>query len=243
MGKDRGPWQAGRSAWERLRGWHQHGPLAKPSHPDDGPGALAALADIGLLRHLLDQAELVAVRTARKHRKSWAEIATQLGVTRQSAWERWRDLDDEQPTGRSPGFASSVVRATAVPLPTELMSELHPDDLIGEAARPLSQSAEVRVPRVLGMAWDDAVRLLTEHRLVGVGQDPDGPPLPHTASPNGVVMDQTPEAGAMVGAGSSVTLWIGRGGGSAGVREPRRPKPGPRSVREIPTETREEAVG
>jgi hypothetical protein len=39
-------------------------------------------------------AELVAVRTARRHGKSWREIATKLGVTRQSAWERWRDLDD-----------------------------------------------------------------------------------------------------------------------------------------------------
>lgn len=39
-------------------------------------GPLIALADVGLVRHLLDQAELVAVRTARRHGKSWAEIAT-----------------------------------------------------------------------------------------------------------------------------------------------------------------------
>ena len=47
------------------------------------------------MRRLLDQAELAAVRAARGRAKTWAEIATRLGVTRQSAWERWRDLDDE----------------------------------------------------------------------------------------------------------------------------------------------------
>jgi hypothetical protein len=39
-----------------------------------------------------------------------------------------------------------------------------------------------------------------------------------------VVVDQSPEAGAKVPAGSSVMLWVERGGGS-GVREPRRPRP------------------
>lgn len=102
MGKARNPWQDGRRAWQRLNGWHQEGASATPGHPDDGEVALNALADVGLVRHLLDQAELVAVRTARRHRKSWAEIATKLGVTRQSAWERWRDLDEAgspQPAG------------------------------------------------------------------------------------------------------------------------------------------------
>src|ERR1700691_2303110 len=94
MSKGKGPWQDGRRAWERLDGWHQDDRSARPGHPDDGNGALTALSDVGLVRHLLDQAELVAVRTARRHGKSWAEIATKLGVTRQSAWERWRDLDE-----------------------------------------------------------------------------------------------------------------------------------------------------
>jgi hypothetical protein len=50
---------------------------------------------------MLDQAESAAVRAAGLHGKPWAEIATQLGVTRQSAWERWRDLDDApRPTPR-----------------------------------------------------------------------------------------------------------------------------------------------
>jgi hypothetical protein len=243
MSKDRGPWQAGRRAWERLRSWHQDSPLAKPAHPDDGAGALSALADIGLLRHLLDQAELVAVRTARAHRKSWAEIATQLGVTRQSAWERWRDLDDAQESAPTRERTSDELKATADQLDSELALELLTGDEIGGASRELRRRSSVRVPRVLGMAWDDAVRTLLEHRLVGAGPDPDGPPLPHVASASGVVTDQSPEAGAMVPAGSSVTLWVERGGGSAGIREPRRPKPGPRSAREIPAETSEEAVG
>ena len=71
----------GRRAWERLKGWHQDNASADPGHPDDGDSALDALADVGLVRRLLDQAELVAVRTARRHGKSWAEIATRLGIS------------------------------------------------------------------------------------------------------------------------------------------------------------------
>jgi hypothetical protein len=55
---------------------------------------MSALQDIRLVRGLLDQAELGAVRTARQCGKSWAEIGTMLGMTRQSAWERWHD-DEE----------------------------------------------------------------------------------------------------------------------------------------------------
>jgi hypothetical protein len=80
----RNPWREGREAWERLAG-----------EPSSGEDALNALSDIGLVRRLLDQAELEAVRAARRDRKSWAEIATRLGVSRQSAWERWRELDEE----------------------------------------------------------------------------------------------------------------------------------------------------
>jgi hypothetical protein len=34
------------------------------------------------------------VREARKAGLSWTDIATALGVTRQSAWERWHELDE-----------------------------------------------------------------------------------------------------------------------------------------------------
>src|SRR5580693_9060592 len=79
-------WEQARQAWRRLAASGK-----RPGADDDG---LASLSDIGVVRRMLDQAELSAVRTARLHGRSWAEIATHLGVTRQSAWERWRDLDD-----------------------------------------------------------------------------------------------------------------------------------------------------
>jgi hypothetical protein len=78
---------------------------------------------------------------------------------------------------------------------------------------------------------------LRDKHLVGVGPDPDGPPLAALGWPGGVVTDQSPESGARVPAESPVTLWVGRGGGSAGDREPRRPKPDPLSAREQRYET------
>ena len=195
-----GLWEDGRRAWERLDGWDE-GP-----HPDDGSAALAALSDIGTVRRLLDQAELSAVRTARRHGKSWAEIATRLGVTRQSAWERWRDLDEEP---------REDVRAVPTPQHTA-----------GQRRR----LSSVVVPSVIGMSFDQAVDLLTAVGLVAMSEDFGG-----------VVTDQTPEAGARVPSGSMVRLWIERDGGS-GVREPRRPRPNPRSGRARPPELSDNAV-
>src|ERR1700752_4232033 len=77
-------WDQARHAWRRL--------AASSGRPMADADGLAFLADVGVVRRMLDQAELAAVRAARLHGKSWAEIATHLGVTRQSAWERWRDL-------------------------------------------------------------------------------------------------------------------------------------------------------
>ena len=74
-------WEQARQAWRRL---------AADSERQGDDDGLDALSDIGVVRRMLDQAELAAVRAARAHGKSWAEIATHLGVTRQSAWERWR---------------------------------------------------------------------------------------------------------------------------------------------------------
>jgi PASTA domain len=73
-------WEHAQQAWRRL--------AARSGHPREGDDELAALSDIGVVRRILDQAELAAVRAAQRHKKSWAEIATHLGVTRQSAWER-----------------------------------------------------------------------------------------------------------------------------------------------------------
>src|ERR1700730_18697453 len=91
-------WEQARQAWRRL--------AAAGERQGDVDG-LDALSDIGVVRRMLDQAELAAVRTARSHGRSWAEIATHLGVTRQSAWERWRDLDDS-PRGEPPLSSEST---------------------------------------------------------------------------------------------------------------------------------------
>lgn len=195
-------WDDGRRAWERLDGWGE-------DRLPDGD-ALAALSDIGLVRRLLDEAELAAVRTARGQGRSWAEIATKLGVTRQSAWERWRDLDDPGPAPTRPDVVGPAAQEVV--------------------ARQRRRQSTITVPSVVGMSWSEALGRLTAIGLVAVGPDPDESP---TLRERGVVTDQSPESGARVPAGSVVTLWLDRGGGS-GVREPRRPRPQPRSGRAIP---------
>jgi hypothetical protein len=241
MSKDRGPWQLGRRAWERLDGWHLDGRTPRAGHPDDGEGALAALADVGFVRHLLDQAELVAVRTARRHGKSWAEIAVKLGVTRQSAWERWRDLDET--TGSASLQPASVIDGVLEAAAADVAAEMSatPAEVLERTARDLRRRSNVRVPNVLGKSFDDARLALLKVGLVAVGPDPDGLPMA-MEWPDAKVVDQSPESGAKVPASTSVTLWVMRGGGSAGVREPRRPLPGPQSAREMRYEN-DEAVG
>jgi hypothetical protein len=67
----------------------------------------------------------------------------------------------------------------------------------------------------------------------GAPLDPDGPALDAALWHDSVVAQQTPEWGARVPPGFAVRLWITRrGGGSAGVREPRRPSPSPLTARE-----------
>jgi hypothetical protein len=161
-----------RRAWQRIAGWFA-------VHPEGGDAALDTLADIGTVRRLLDQATLAAVRTARSSGRSWSEIATRLGMTRQSAWERWRHLD-------------------ADPLP---------------------------VPDVIGLGFDEARDVLVRVGLVPVNGDPDAPPLEPTQWRSSVVVRQYPDAGTPLPAGSQVKLWVERGGGTADVREPRRPHP------------------
>jgi hypothetical protein len=236
MGKGRSPWQDGRRAWERLNGWHQESPAARPGHPDDGDGALTALVDVCRVRHLLDQAELVAVKTARRHGKSWAEIATKLGVTRQSAWERWRELDDAT-LPQSAGAVEEVIDPSGGPAERAVAAD---DDLPGRALR-RRRGSSVVVPNVIGMPWLDARKELADRKLVAVGSDPDGLPLAAIASSGSVVSDQSPESGAKVPPGSSVRLWLDRGEG--GVREPRRPAPAPLAGRQMQPEPADEAVG
>jgi hypothetical protein len=212
-------WEQARQAWRRLAASSK-----RPGEDDDG---LASLSDIGVVRRMLDQAELAAVRTARSHGRSWAEIATHLGVTRQSAWERWRDLDDS-PRGEPPFSSESTVLNDAAA------------HLVAIRAQEQRRASKVLVPNVVGLEWIEARDVLAGKGLVAINAHPDTPT--DLGSQGWVVTDQSPESGAMVRAGSVVRLWI-RGDGDAGVREPRRPRPTPRSAREMPPEPRDQAIG
>lgn len=193
-------WRAADQAWARLSRW-----LIERT----APGGLDALGEVAALRRALDHAELAAVRAARAAGGSWAEIATMLGITRQSAWEKWRDLDVP------PGMGEAVV---------DVREQV--EGAIGRAVAGIARrQGRVRVPDVVGMRWEQARSVLREHDLIATGADPDGPP-------DAIVLDQSPESGARVAVGSVVRLWFERGGGS-GVREPRRPVTPPRVGREL----------
>jgi transposase-like protein len=207
--------------WDRMRSWLSGGLPAAP----DGSEALEALSDVGSLRRLLDEVELSAVRTARRTGRSWSEIATRLGVTRQSAWERWRDLD-ETPAAQASAAAAPTVDAGIVEAVRATVAE-HLIDVVGKRRR-----STVTVPNVVGMPLDEAVRALAERGLLAIGPDPDGPPLTSQVRPEVIVSDQAPEPGSKVPARSWVRLWL-RGGGPGGVREPRNPPPDPKALRAV----------
>lgn len=198
-------WDVGGAAWRRL--------AARRDAHDADADALAALADIGTVRRMLDQWELDAVRAARQQTKSWTEIATYLGVTRQSAWERWRDLD-------LPTTAEQAGEQAGPAVAAELSTHAH------EKRR----RSTVGVPNVIGARWPAARGTLGEKGLVAMSAESDAP-TPQPDEAGWVVTDQSPESGARVPAGSIVRLWLRRDRGS-GVREPRRPRPTPLSVRE-----------
>ena len=54
---------------------------------------LYTLSCIRDVRAKIDANELQTVRMARESGLSWTEIATALGVSRQAAWERLREMD------------------------------------------------------------------------------------------------------------------------------------------------------
>lgn len=54
---------------------------------------LLTLSCVKQIRDKCDDTELGTVRAARKAGLSWTEIAGAIGVTRQSAWERFHELD------------------------------------------------------------------------------------------------------------------------------------------------------
>jgi hypothetical protein len=247
MARKDGPWRDGRRAWERLESWRER---VAGNAGDSPQEALSALTDVGALRRLLDQAELEAVRSARGHRSSWAEIATRLGVTRQSAWERWRDLDESSPPAAAAGAPAQATPAEQVGPAADALGR-QARDLARRAMRdallahtpesaaaadepagrrgPRGKKKWIVVPSVVGLPWMRAVALLsgrgffTLPATLGDGLDT---PVAEADAADMVVTAQAPEAGARLEPGATVTLWITRdGGGSAGDREPRRPVP------------------
>jgi hypothetical protein len=71
-----------------------NGPRSPEKHE-----VLRTLNAIREVRAKVDRSELVTVQTARQLGITWTEIATALGVTRQAAWERLREMDvDGAPT-------------------------------------------------------------------------------------------------------------------------------------------------
>jgi hypothetical protein len=94
------PWQDGRRAWARLDYWFKNGHFGAPLPPIvQGPDAcMTALRDVKLVRDLIGQAEYAVVNEARRQGKSWTDIGVALGMTRQSAWERWHQDDDTAET-------------------------------------------------------------------------------------------------------------------------------------------------
>jgi len=236
-----GEWRAAHVAWKNLGVW-LNDRITGPGSRDREPDPLAALGHVGTVRRMLDEVELRAVRSARLRGRSWAEIATRLGVTRQSAWEKWRDLDG--PTGPDEPVAGS-----AVPESDEVW--LAAEREIGRMGRrgkraPGHGSADqggrgrvVVVPNVVGLAVIVARRELESRGLVPASGDPEG--VLDMARAGSVVTDQSPESGANVPPGTKVLLWIDRGEG--GVREPRRPGPDPLPAAKYLPDPADEAVG
>jgi Uncharacterized protein conserved in bacteria len=101
----------------------------------------------------------------------------------------------------------------------------------------------VLVPDLIGLGWNEAWTVLRGLGLGADSPDPDWKPLGQRGWQGGVVVDQRPRHGTRVPPGSRVTLWIERGPGSAGMREPRRPNPAPRTASGMVDEQTDEAIG
>jgi PASTA domain len=83
------------------------------------------------------------------------------------------------------------------------------------------------VPAVVGLTVHDAIEY-ADWAGVGIGRDPDGPPLSELVYPGDefVVTSQTPPPGTRLRRYETVSVeWSSVGGDGAGVREPRRPLP------------------
>lgn len=66
------------------------------------------------------------VRIAREHGHSWREIAEALGVTRQSAWERFKVVDEERPDAIS--RAMGALAGRGLPSTDEMRRQAREED-------------------------------------------------------------------------------------------------------------------
>lgn len=78
-------WGGGPETYRALKG-----PMS-----ESRPEVLYTLQSIREVRAKVDRSELETVRIARRLGITWTEIATGLGVTRQAAWERLREMDTD----------------------------------------------------------------------------------------------------------------------------------------------------
>lgn len=247
----------GQQAWDRLMEWYRT--CSSPRGIGfDGDSALTALTDTGRVRRLVDLIEFEAVLAARGRGKSWAEIAVRLGVTRQSAWERWRDIDDgvgtkpddrgrldksEQPEPPESGPDQPSGYERTGTLRGRIRGRGAPDEPQPAEARERRRRGTVRVPNVVGSTRDAACAALNMAELRVISAEPDGLLIDQVGLPGTLVTDQSPEGGAKVPPGSTVRLWLARGDGPGGVREPRRPSPDPLATRQMRDEATDEAIG
>ena len=73
---------------------------------------MKALEDVPFVRALLDTAELNAVHTARAAGCSWAQIAVALHLSKQSAWEKWHELETDPSTVLTTSPQSPIPNST-----------------------------------------------------------------------------------------------------------------------------------
>lgn len=72
----------------------QKAEVVLPGNLHDIRHPLAALADLSIVVDEVDRMRRNLVQECRRRERSWADIATALAVTRQSAWERYSSQDD-----------------------------------------------------------------------------------------------------------------------------------------------------
>ncbi|MDQ3931627.1 MAG: hypothetical protein M3252_02160 [Actinomycetota bacterium] len=86
--------------------------------PDSRP--LDVLRVVGVYQRYLDAVEREAVKAARRTGSTWHEIATAIGGTKQSAWQRLRHLEQavrETETGAEPQELLTGVLRLSLPKP------------------------------------------------------------------------------------------------------------------------------